>query len=122
MESTRATAKKELVQLGVEVVTDTKVTSVSSNEAGATVLVLTRSDGTTSTVTTDLYVSTTGLSFNSGFAPAELRKSNGRLKVNNYLQAPSYNNVFILGDVADLQSPTYDYPLSISLSRSLARA
>lgn len=106
MDSTRLQAQKELEALKVEVITGAKVTSVKSDESALQILELTKSDGTTKTVKADLFVPTWGFTFNSDFAPADLRNSNGRLKVNSQLQAPGHGNVFILGDVADLQVPT----------------
>ncbi|KAF7557978.1 hypothetical protein G7Z17_g260 [Cylindrodendrum hubeiense] len=99
----RKRTQKNLEKLKIKVITNTKVTNVTEDETGSTTVELTRSDGTVETVQTDLFVPTWGLSFNSDFAPADMRLPNGRLKVTETMQAHGYDNAFIVGDVADCE-------------------
>lgn len=105
MGAVRQTARRELERMNIRVVTGTRITSVAdagdAAGGGATLLQLQKSDGSTETLRTDLFVPTWGMGFNSDFAPAGMRQPNGRLRVTKSMQAPGYKNAFIVGDVAD---------------------
>ncbi|KAF7546925.1 hypothetical protein G7Z17_g8081 [Cylindrodendrum hubeiense] len=103
LDRVRTDAHNELKKLKVNLITSTKVTNVTPDAKGATILELTKLDGTTETIETDLFVPTWGMNFNSDFAPADMRLPNGRLKVTGTMQASGYENAFIVGDVADCE-------------------
>ncbi|KAM0247015.1 hypothetical protein ACHAQJ_010015 [Trichoderma viride] len=102
LESVRKQSKTELEKLKVKLVPNTTVTSVEQS-GGNTVLTLTGSDGTTKTLTTQAYLPTTGGVPNSSFVPANLLDSNGYIKQTKSLQAEGYSNIFVLGDVGNLE-------------------
>jgi NADH dehydrogenase FAD-containing subunit len=104
MKATRMAARKELEKLNVTVISDTRVTKERANDAKGITLELTKSNGTEETLKADLFVPTWGIGFNTSFAPASLREANGRLKVTKCLRAPGYDNAFLLGDAANLDS------------------
>ncbi|KAF4470240.1 fad binding [Fusarium albosuccineum] len=102
--STRQAAKKELEKLNVDIIPNARVAKTTTNEAGRTVVELTKTDGTTEKIETDLFVPTWGVKFNTSFAPVSMLEANGRLKVTASLRAPGYDNVFLAGDVANVDS------------------
>jgi NADH dehydrogenase FAD-containing subunit len=103
-DATRIAAKKELEKLNVIIIADARVTKVRDNNVGGKIIELTKSDGTQETLETDLFTPTWGVKFNTSFAPPSLQESNGRLKVTKTLRSPGYNNVFLVGDCANMDS------------------
>ncbi|KAI0967426.1 putative FAD binding protein [Xylaria arbuscula] len=100
-EDVRQTTRRELEKLGVKYIGGAKVTSdVKSKEKTVTI---TRNDGTTETLDVDLVVPTFGVVPNSEFAPEALRDATSRLKQGKDLRAPGYKNVFVIGDIGNLQ-------------------
>ncbi|KAL7925275.1 hypothetical protein ACQKWADRAFT_283521 [Trichoderma austrokoningii] len=103
MDSVRKAAKNELEKLKVKLVPYTTVSAVE--HAGKdTILTLTSSDGTTKTLTTQAYIPSTGLVPNSSFVPASLLDSRGYIKQTKALQAEGFDNIFVLGDVGNLEA------------------
>ncbi|UKZ83589.1 hypothetical protein TrVFT333_011398 [Trichoderma virens FT-333] len=102
MDSVRKQTKTELEKLKVKLIPNTKVTAVdySGND---TILTLTSSDGKTKTLTTQAYIPTTGGTPNSSFVPPSLLDSNGYIVQTKSLQAKGYDNIFVLGDVGNLE-------------------
>ncbi|QYT05874.1 Pyr_redox_2 domain-containing protein [Trichoderma simmonsii] len=102
MDSVRKQTKTELEKLKVKLVPNTKVTAVeySGND---TILTLTSSDGKTRTLTTQAYLPTTGGTPNSSFVPAALLDSEGYINQTASLQAKGYNNIFVIGDIGNLE-------------------
>ncbi|KAL7931226.1 hypothetical protein V8C35DRAFT_310723 [Trichoderma chlorosporum] len=102
MDSVRKATKTELEKLKVKLVPNTKVTAVeySGND---TILTLTSSDGKTKTLTTQAYLPTTGGVPNSSFVPENLLDSDGYIMQTKSLQAKGYDNIFVLGDVGNLE-------------------
>ncbi|KAL7956423.1 hypothetical protein V8C34DRAFT_288637 [Trichoderma compactum] len=102
MDSVRKQTKTELEKLKVKLVPNTKVTAVeySGND---TILTLTSSDGKTKTLTTQAYIPTTGGTPNSSFVPAALLDSEGYVNQTATLQAKGYDNIFVIGDVGNLE-------------------
>ncbi|KAK4062511.1 uncharacterized protein Triagg1_9881 [Trichoderma aggressivum f. europaeum] len=102
MDSVRKQTKTELEKLKVKLVPNTKVTAVeySGND---TILTLTSSDGKTKTLTTQAYIPTTGGTPNSSFVPAALLDSEGYINQTATLQAKGYDNIFVLGDIGNLE-------------------
>jgi NADH dehydrogenase FAD-containing subunit len=103
IESVRKASKTELEKLNVKLVPNTTVTS-AERSGNDTILTLTSADGTTKTLTTQAYIPTTGGIPNSSFAPASLLDSNGYIKQTKSLQAQDYKNIFVLGDVGNLEA------------------
>ena len=112
MDRVRADAHHELEKLNIRLLTSTAVTRTTTTTSGTTILELKKSDGTTETIETDLFVPTWGMTFNSDFAPPGMRLPNGRLKVTKTMQAIGYENAFIIGDIADCE------PLQISYAEN----
>ncbi|KAM6487058.1 hypothetical protein HDV62DRAFT_348881 [Trichoderma sp. SZMC 28011] len=102
MDSVRKQTKTELEKLKVKLVPNTKVTNVeySGND---TILTLTSSDGKTRTLTTQAYLPTTGGTPNSSFVPASLLDSEGYINQTASLQAKGYDNIFVIGDIGNLE-------------------
>ncbi|KAL6819376.1 hypothetical protein J3E69DRAFT_63037 [Trichoderma sp. SZMC 28015] len=102
MDSVRKQTKTELEKLKVKLVPNTKVTNVeySGND---TILTLTSSDGKTRTLTTQAYLPTTGGTPNSSFVPAALLDSEGYINQTASLQAKGYDNIFVIGDIGNLE-------------------
>ncbi|KAJ4299817.1 hypothetical protein N0V90_005063 [Kalmusia sp. IMI 367209] len=119
-ESTRVAAKKELEKLNVRVVVNARVRETAITRRGQKTLEVTHSDGTIETLETDLFAPTWGVRYNTSFAPASMLEPNGRLKVTGSLRAPGYDNVFLLGDAANL--PTYGASVRESQVRHIAAA
>ncbi|KAL7797477.1 hypothetical protein V8C37DRAFT_369599 [Trichoderma ceciliae] len=103
IESVRKQTKAELEKLNVKLIPNTTVTSVeySGNDA---VLTLTSADGKTETLTTQAYIPTTGGTPNSSFVPPNLLDSDGFIQQTKSLQAKGYSNIFVLGDVGNLEA------------------
>ncbi|PNP55129.1 hypothetical protein THARTR1_04818 [Trichoderma harzianum] len=102
MDSVRKQTKTELEKLKVKLVPNTKVTAVDSSGTD-TVLTLTSSDGKTKTLTTQAYIPTTGGTPNSSFVPADLLDSEGYINQTASLQAKGYDNIFVIGDIGNLE-------------------
>jgi NADH dehydrogenase FAD-containing subunit len=100
--STRLGVEKELEKLNVELIKEASIVNTSTNARGKTVVEFTKADGSDNTLEADLFVPTWGLKPNTIFAPSSLREDNGHLKVTETLQAPGYDNVFILGEASTL--------------------
>lgn len=104
IESVRKQTKTELEKLKVKLVPNTTVTAVQQAAGNDTVLTLTNADGTTKTLTTQAYIPTTGGTPNTSFVPPDLLDSNGYIQQTKSLQARGYNNIFVLGDVGNLEA------------------
>ncbi|XP_069609319.1 ferroptosis suppressor protein 1 isoform X1 [Ranitomeya imitator] len=69
-------------------------------------------DKDTEVITADLILSCTGSRINSSCyidSFGDKVSSNGALKVNDYLQVEGYNNIYAVGDCADLSEPKMAY-------------
>ncbi|KAI1138849.1 FAD/NAD(P)-binding domain-containing protein [Hypoxylon sp. FL0543] len=110
----RASARKELEKLGVKFLGNAKVTAVTPAPKGGDakeikVEVASGGKTTTQTLEADLLVPTYGAEFNTSFAPASMIAPSGRLRQNPDLRAPDHPNIFVVGDVGDLQHPQAIY-------------
>ncbi|KAK7750665.1 hypothetical protein SLS62_007365 [Diatrype stigma] len=111
LESVREIAKQELEQLGVRFIGGARITKTSTSTSGdeqqqqPKTLELTKADGSTQTITADVIIPTYGLVPNAEFAPASMRDGSGRLRTDKRLRAAGHENVFVLGDVGNLQRP-----------------
>jgi apoptosis-inducing factor 2 len=125
IQATRDGARRELEKFHVNIVTDTKVASTSTSTPTSTststststptqtadghpqtVLELSNSaTGESSTLTTDLFIPTYGLSFNTAFVPREWLSmtSPGRIEVDSHLRVPTHKNIVVVGDASARQ-------------------
>lgn len=101
LSSVRKQARVELERLNVKLVPNSTVTKVTK-QGKETVLELT-SKGKTTTLKAEVYIAATGVQPNTSFAPAAMLDSKGYLKQNKTLQAPSYPEIFIVGDAGNLE-------------------
>jgi NADH dehydrogenase FAD-containing subunit len=99
----REAAKKELERLKVKVITSAKVTSPAGDNSKT--LTLTKPDGTTSTLQADLLIPTFGLVPNTSFLPPSMLDARGFVKQTTYLRAEGHDDIFVVGDAGNLQTP-----------------
>lgn len=92
-------AFKALTTLGVDITFDTRVVETTTFPTGQTEVLL--SDA--SKLITDLCVPTYGLVPNSSYIPSELLSSKGFVTVDDYLKSPVAEDVWAIGDVADVE-------------------
>lgn len=95
-----------LRDLNVEVKLQTKVNRSSRiKREGPNQIEISLSDGTT--LSTDLYIPTSGIVPNSSYIPDKYLNANGFVKVDEYFQVKGLENqhVWAIGDVSDLESP-----------------
>ena len=100
--SVAKTAEKELANLKVELVHDTRVTNVEDAPAAGEPKTVNLSNG--STLTADLYLPLFGVRANADFVPAELKDDRGNIKQQRTLRAEGQNDVWAVGDVGNLES------------------
>ncbi|KAL8358324.1 hypothetical protein RB598_002877 [Gaeumannomyces tritici] len=110
----RAAALAELERLKVKVLVSRRVTSAKEAEDGTGVVTLEIANkagggggggGDPETLTTDLYMPTFGVVFNTAFVPADLLDAAGRVRTTSRLRAEGHDDVYALGDAASLQPP-----------------
>ncbi|KAI0381771.1 FAD/NAD(P)-binding domain-containing protein [Hypomontagnella monticulosa] len=96
----RATAKKELEKLGVQVLTNARVVSSNGKE-----IEIEQKGAGKKTLTADLLIPTYGATPNTAFVPASMISSTspGRLRQGSDLRVPGHSNIFVVGDAGDLQ-------------------
>ncbi|KAH7177071.1 hypothetical protein EDB81DRAFT_635311 [Dactylonectria macrodidyma] len=104
LDSVRNTAKSQLERLNIEIITNTKVTGATGNGMDQ-VLELMAADGKKHTLKADLLIPAHGMTYNTGFMPADMLDKDGRVKQDTTLQALGYKNVFAMGDAGNLQDP-----------------
>ncbi|KAL0964298.1 hypothetical protein UPYG_G00321950 [Umbra pygmaea] len=108
----RQQAKEVLLEKGVELVLGQKVCNLSDLEINVThknMIVKTDKD---TEITTDLIICCTGMKINSGAystSLSECQAENGCLRVNKYLQVEGYDNVYAVGDCANILEPKLAY-------------
>ncbi|KAI1323956.1 hypothetical protein F5Y16DRAFT_402920 [Xylariaceae sp. FL0255] len=94
LDSVRHTSKALLEKIDVQVLTGTRVKTITTNDmSGATVLELWEKDGSTETMTTDLFIPTCGTVPNTEFVPERLLQPSGYLR----------------GDVNDIEPQQVNY-------------
>ncbi|KAI1231620.1 hypothetical protein IHE44_0007696 [Lamprotornis superbus] len=110
--SVRQEVKEILLRKGVQLLLGEKVSDIGNlrpNQFQKDTVVRTEK-GTE--VVVDMVVLCTGIKINSSaYAAAfgDKMASNGALKVNQYLQLEGYENIYVIGDCADLQEPKMAY-------------
>ncbi|TLD13688.1 uncharacterized protein PgNI_03366 [Pyricularia grisea] len=102
----RALIVTELKKLGVNFITSSRVTSVKddSSTGGKTLEITSSSQNTTQTIHADVYLPTFGMEPNTEFMPAHLLDQSRRVKTNLKLRAEGHDDVYVVGDVSNLQS------------------
>ena len=103
LNSVRQTIATYLKKLGVRIIPSSRVTSVTKSAAGRTVLEVTQKDGSKQTIETDVYIPAFGVVPNSQFAPDHMLDSSKRFKQTTGLRVEGYDNIFVMGDVGNLQ-------------------
>jgi NADH dehydrogenase len=96
-----AYAQKKLLQRGVDIRTNTRVTGVTEHE-------VTLSDG--STIPSSTVVWTAGTSPNPLLTALPCAKERGRVMVNEYMEVPEWPGVWALGDCALVPDPKTGTP------------
>ncbi|KAH7128058.1 hypothetical protein B0J13DRAFT_598716 [Dactylonectria estremocensis] len=104
LDSVRYAAKSQLEKLNVKIIANTKVTATTGTGMDQ-VLELTAADGKKQSLRADLLIPAHGLTYNTGFMPAEMLDKDGRVKQEKTLQALGYKNVFAMGDAGNIQDP-----------------
>ncbi len=99
----REAAKKELERLKVKVVVNAKATLPTDNSSKT--VTITKTDGTTSTLQADLLIPTFGVVPNTSFLPASMLDARGFVKQTTYLRAEGHDDIFVVGDAGNLQTP-----------------
>jgi NADH dehydrogenase FAD-containing subunit len=108
MTSMRKDVKRSLEKLGVKVVTNTRVTSVtdSTKGKGGKMLELTGTkDSKKSKLYADVYLPTFGTAPNTDYVPEEMLDGDRRVRQTTYLRAEGYDDIFVAGDAGNLQAP-----------------
>jgi apoptosis-inducing factor 2 len=103
MKRTREAALRQLQGLGVKVLIDSRVATISPGTGSKQMLEISKSGGNKATLETDLFIPTYGVVINTQFAPASMKDAEGRLAQDSRLRAPGYDNIFVLGDAGNLQ-------------------
>lgn len=100
--SVRKQIETDLSRMKIKLIPNTTV--VQSTKSGSDiVLELRNKDGTTKKLTTQAYLPTTGIVPNSSFAPSNMLDKDGYIKQTTFLQAEGYKNIFVIGDVGNLE-------------------
>lgn len=102
-DNVRKAALNELTKLKVKSIPNTKVTAVKTEANGQKTLELTGKDGKKTTMTTDAYVPTIGSIPNTSFVPSSMLDPRGYVKQDASLRVPGHDNVFVVGDVGNLE-------------------
>ncbi|CAK7567307.1 MAG: hypothetical protein SEPTF4163_005270 [Sporothrix epigloea] len=108
-DSVRRTAANRLTALGVRIINNSKVTA-SAAHGDKMLLTLVSRDGKSSTLETNVYIPAVGTTVNTQFLPERLLDTSSegrhRVRTRTTLQAEGYNNVFVIGDAANLVAPS----------------
>ncbi|KAJ8250567.1 hypothetical protein COCON_G00224890 [Conger conger] len=110
--SVRQQAKEVLLEKGVELVLGQKVSNLSDLELNVTRKNMTVLTDKGRELTADLVISCIGNKVNSAAYSSSLGGSlakNGALKVNPQLQVEGFENIYAVGDCADLNEPKMAY-------------
>ncbi|ROW06011.1 hypothetical protein VMCG_04655 [Cytospora schulzeri] len=100
----RAAAQNILKTLGARVVMDTTVSTVEGSGSGPRTIKIYK-QGREETITADVFMPTYGLQPNSSFAPASMLDQRGYIKQTKYLRVEGHDNIFVVGDVGNLETP-----------------
>lgn len=116
----RAEARRQLVRLGVDVRSNTRVVKSTPTDGGAVQLELSSGD----TITADLHIPAYGLVPNTSFVPAALLDAGGGVRVSGHMRSPEVDNVWAAGDAAAVRVKTLitSVPMIDALAASLVAA
>lgn len=101
----REAAKRALERLQVKVIANARVTSPANSSFPGTVTITNKSSNSTETLQADLLIPTYGIIPNTSFLPQSLLDSRGFVKQTQFLRAEGHNNIFVVGDAGNLESP-----------------
>lgn len=101
----RQLVRADLEKLGVRVVVNAKVTKIEGPESGPKTVQLSLPGGKTDTIETDVIIPTYGLVPNSSFIPEAMKDQRGFVKQTNHLRAEGHDDIFVIGDVGNLETP-----------------
>ncbi|KAL2197554.1 hypothetical protein P885DRAFT_35358 [Corynascus similis CBS 632.67] len=102
----RETVKKELERLKVKVITNARVaTTTKSSALTLTPTKAAASPAPPTTLEADLLIPTYGITPNTAFLPASMLDERGYARQTTRLRAPGHENVFVVGDVGNLEEP-----------------
>ncbi|CAK7267107.1 hypothetical protein SEPCBS119000_002370 [Sporothrix epigloea] len=105
----RTTAANRLTALGVRIINNSKV-AASAVDGAKTTLTLVGRDGKQSTLETDVFIPAVGAVVNTQFLPERLLDTSSqgkrRVRTRASLQAEGYDNIFVIGDAANLEAPS----------------
>ncbi|XP_010868511.1 apoptosis-inducing factor 2 [Esox lucius] len=108
----RQQAKEVLLEKGVELILGQKVSKLSELELNVTHKDTEIKTDKDTEITADLVICCTGMKINSGAYSTNLNEclaENGSLKVNKYLQVEGFDNVYAVGDCANVKEPKLAY-------------
>ncbi|KAG8666374.1 hypothetical protein FPOAC2_11486 [Fusarium poae] len=104
-DTVRKSIVKELENLKVKSMPNTKVISATPTPGSSDIVIEARSsDGTIKKITAQAYLPATGIVPNTEFVPKTLLDSNGFIKQTTRLQVEGHKNVFVVGDVGNLEA------------------
>ena len=103
LEKTRKQTVIELERLKVKLHSNTKVTDTTQAKNGKQTLKMKSSDGSIEYLTVGAVIHATGLAPNTSFMPASMLNEHGLIKQDGYLRATGHKNIFVAGDVGDLE-------------------
>ncbi|KAL4728468.1 hypothetical protein ACLX1H_005215 [Fusarium chlamydosporum] len=104
-ESVRKSVVRELENLKVKNMPNTKVISATPTPGSSDIVIEVRSsDGKNKKITAQAYLPATGIVPNTEFVPKTLLDSNGFIKQTTRLQAEGHKNIFVAGDAGNLEN------------------
>ncbi|KZZ89962.1 Pyridine nucleotide-disulfide oxidoreductase, FAD/NAD(P)-binding domain protein [Moelleriella libera RCEF 2490] len=102
IDSVRKQTQTELQKMKVKLVPSTSIVGVKT-QGDDTVLELRGKDGSSTTLKTQAYLPTTGVTPNTAFAPQEMLDGKGYIKQTRSLRAEGYDDIFVIGDAGNLE-------------------
>jgi NADH dehydrogenase FAD-containing subunit len=104
-ETVRKSVVRELENLKVKNMPNTKVISATPKPGSSDIILEVRSsDGTTKQITAQAYLPATGIVPNTEFVPKTLLDKDGFIKQTARLQVEGHKNIFVAGDVGNLEA------------------
>lgn len=110
----RLMAARELAELKINIVVNTRVMNVTTTPTGKQslelVTITTKNEMATNILETDLYIPAFGIQPNTGFIPTTMLDTDGRVKVDREtLQAIDHTVIFALGDACNFEASKGKY-------------
>ncbi|KEY71410.1 hypothetical protein S7711_05672 [Stachybotrys chartarum IBT 7711] len=112
--------ERELAKLGVDVRKGVKATASEALPDGTTAVTLSSGD----TITTDLYLTTTGMVPNSGFLPPKWLTDSGFVDVDDEFRVKAAKDIWALGDIVCRPSAAWVHvdPHSAGIAKNIEAA